>query len=131
MGSSRCIPRQRLHSSHTGWLDTKFRDRRQGRHDQETESAAVGSGDLRGIVQKLILTTVRRMAERRGGRRTSQISLIAFLAGIGLLGIAVLANILSILPELVKTVVAIVGVAGMIYGLATGALVAFSRDYEK
>jgi hypothetical protein len=30
-----------------------------------------------------------------------------------------------------STVVAIVGVAGMIYGLAAGGLVAFSRDYDK
>jgi uncharacterized membrane protein YiaA len=71
------------------------------------------------------------MAERHGARRTYQISWIAFLIGICLLGIGVLASILNVGPDLFSTVVAIVGVAGMIYGLATGALVAFSRDYDK
>jgi hypothetical protein len=71
------------------------------------------------------------MAERHGARRTNQISWIAFLAGIGLLGIGVLASMLNVVSDVVSTVVAIVGVAGMIYGLATGGLVAFSRDYDK
>jgi hypothetical protein len=79
----------------------------------------------------LVLFIVRRMAERHGARRTYQISWIAFLAGIGLLGIGVLASMLNVVSDVVSTVVAIVGVAGMIYGLAAGGLVAFSRDYDK
>jgi small-conductance mechanosensitive channel len=89
------------------------------------------ASQLGGSSKTLILPIVRRMAERHGARRTNQISLIAFLAGICLLGIGVLASLLNFGPDLFSTVVAIVGVAGMIYGLATGGLVAFSRDYDK
>jgi len=71
------------------------------------------------------------MAERHTVWQTGRISSIAFLAGICLLAIGVLASILNLGPELVSTVLAIVGVTGMIYGLATGGLVAFSRDYDK
>jgi small-conductance mechanosensitive channel len=71
------------------------------------------------------------MAERHTARQTSWISLIAFLAGICLLAVGVLAGIRNLGPELVSSVLAIVGVAGMLYGLATGALVSFSRDYDK
>ena len=79
----------------------------------------------------MILYIVRRVAERRGLRRTNQISWIVFLAGIGLLGIGVLASMLNVVSDVVSTVAAIVGVAGMIYGLATGVLVTFSRDWDK
>jgi hypothetical protein len=64
-------------------------------------------------------------------RRASQRSWIALLGGLGLVSVAILASLTSVLPDLITTVAAIMGVAGMIYGVATGALIVLNHEPDE
>ena len=63
--------------------------------------------------------------------RNRRASTVAFVAGVLLVVGAVVGTVSGLMPDLVATLLGLVGVAAIVYGIATGALVAlnvFDRD---